>query len=221
MSESPFSPRLEHAIELSSQWHDQTYRKGAWRDPAFELPSGESVRVPVTAHLMTTALTVQRAGWGEDAVAAAFLHDALEDVNRHNQRLMRKQLRQNVGEDVSRLVEAVTEKKHDDEGRPQSWRERKEGYLQGLSEAPAAAVAISLADKLHNLWTMNQSLEREVPIFEGTAGHAGLSAGPEEQHWFFRTVLKEAEGRDDDRLGNLTKNLEAEIARFEELSGLA
>ena len=221
MSESPFSPRLERAIELSSQWHDQTYRKGAWRDPAFELPSGESVQVPVIAHLMTTALTVQRAGWGEGAVAAAFLHDVLEDANRHDQRLMREQLRRNVGEDVSRLVEAVTEQKHDDEGLPRSWRDRKEGYLQGLSEAPAAAVAISLADKLHNLWTMNQSLEREVPIFKKTAGHTGLSAGPEEQHWFFRAVLKEAEGHDDGRLENLKKDLKAEIARFGKLTGLS
>ena len=33
-----FSPLVEQAIELAAQWHDSTYRKSRWRDPAFDLP---------------------------------------------------------------------------------------------------------------------------------------------------------------------------------------
>lgn len=220
-SESPlFSPLIEHAAELAAQWHDQTYRKSAWRESGFDGPDNASVRVPVIAHLTATALIVQRAGWSEEAVAAAFLHDVLEDVNRYDDRLARRELAASVGEDVTLLVEAVTEQKLDAQGQSRPWRSRKEEYLDGLKQAPAAAVAISLADKLHNLWTMNQSLEQGMLIFEGTPESEGLNAGPGEQRWFFRSVVAASEGHDDERLTPMRRRLTEELRRFEKLAKL-
>lgn len=216
--EKVFSPLIEHAIELSAQWHDRTYRKGRWREPAFEVPADETHQVPVTAHLTATAIIVQRAGWKEEVVAAAFLHDALEDVNRYNDRMVHEQLRRRVGQEVTDLVDAVTERKRDDEGRPRPWRERKEDYLDHLKEASPAAVAISLADKMHNLWTMNQSLEQGVSIFRDAENRRGLNAGPKEQRWFFRSVLGVARRHEDKRLVAMRKQLEEEFARFRELT---
>lgn len=216
-----FSPLVEHAIELSAQWHDHTYRKGGWRDPAFEVPEGELVQVPVMAHLTAVALTVQRAGFEDEVVAAAFLHDVLEDQNRYNQEMRSRQLRKAVGEAVTGLVEIVTEKKVDDEGELRPWRARKEDYVANLKGEPAGGVAISLADKLHNLWTMNQSLEEGEPIFEGGERRAGLSAGPEAQQWFFRAVLRASHSVQDDRLAPMRDRLEEEIERFERLTGKA
>ena len=218
--EKVFSPLVEHAIELSAQWHDQTYRKGRWREPAFEVPADETHQVPVTAHLTATAMIVQRAGWREEAVAAAFLHDVLEDVNRYNDRMVHEQLRRHVGEDVTDLVDAVTERKRDAEGRPRAWRLRKEEYLDHLEEASPAAMAISLADKMHNLWTMNQSMEQGVSIFKDSENHKGLNAGPEEQRWFFQAVLEVAREHEDEdkRLVPMRAHLEEELDRFKELT---
>ena len=160
-----FSPLIEQAVELAAEWHDGTYRKSRWRDPAFSSPDGAMVRVPVMAHVTAVALTVQRAGWDEATVAAAFLHDVIEDGNRHKQSFRREELEQRLGAAVAARVEEVSEQKRDPSGNHRTWRARKEGYLDQLRAGTPEGVAISLADKLHNLWTMNQTLELGFDVF--------------------------------------------------------
>lgn len=215
------SPTIERAIEFAAEWHDGTYRKGRWRKAAVKAPPGEAPpRVPVMAHLTAVATTVQRAGWDDETIAAAFLHDALEDENRHGERLDRAVLRETFGETVAAMVADVSEQKKDETGAWRSWRERKEEYVRQLRSGRPGAVAISLADKLHNLWTMNESLARGIDIFTTTETRRGLSAGPEAQQWFFRAVLEVAAGHDDDRLAPMRQRLEEELRRFEELAAL-
>jgi (p)ppGpp synthase/HD superfamily hydrolase len=208
-----FSPLVEHAIELAAQWHDGTYRKSAWREPAFEVPEDRDIEVPVMAHLAAVASIVQQAGWDEAAVAAAYLHDTIEDMNQHGQRLRRKQLREAVGAEVAAIVAGVTEQKFDDAGEPRPWKARKEGYVDQLRSARTKAVAVSLADKIHNLWSINQSLANGDDIF------AVLSAGPAEQLWFHRAVLDASAAHDDPRLPPLRERLRREIDRLEEQAG--
>lgn len=204
-----FHPLIEHAIELSAQWHDGTYRKGVWREPAFEVPEGHDIEVPVMAHLAAVASIVHRAGWKPEVVAAAYLHDAIEDMNEHGQRLRRKQLRDAVGPEVAQLVAQVSEKKVDpDTGTMRPWRVRKEDYIAGLRDGKPQAVAISLADKIHNLWSMNQSVANGEDIF------AVLSAGPQEQQWYYTAVLESSRVHDDPRLEPMRTRLETELRRF-------
>ncbi|MEF8815684.1 MAG: HD domain-containing protein [Salinibacter sp.] len=208
-SEALFSPLIEHAIELSAQWHDGTYRKGVWRDPAFEVPEGEEIQIPVIAHLAAVASIVRRAGWGEVPVAAAYLHDAIEDINQHGQRLRRKQLRDAVGAEVARLVAQVSEQKLDDDGEMRPWRARKEDYLDSIRTGSPDAAAISLADKIHNLWSITQSLEAGEDIF------AALSGAPEAQQWFHGAVLDASTHHDDPRLDPMRERLQTELDRFD------
>jgi (p)ppGpp synthase/HD superfamily hydrolase len=207
--EALFRPLIEHAIELSAQWHDGTYRKGAWRDPAFEVPEGEEVQIPVIAHLAAVASIVRRAGWGEETVAAAYLHDAIEDMNRHGQRLRRKQLRDAVGAEVARLVAQVSEQKLDDDGQMRPWRARKEDYLDSIRAGRPDAAAISLADKVHNLWSITQSLEAGEDIFSALSGDA------EAQQWFHEAVLEASTHHDDPRLDPMRERLQTELDRYE------
>ncbi|CAN5589815.1 HD domain-containing protein [soil metagenome] len=218
MNLAGFSPLLEEAIELSAQWHDGTYRKNRWRDTPFDPPIEVVLRIPVMAHVTAVAMTVQRAGWEDTVVAAAFLHDVLEDPNRYGSRLRTERLSQLMGEEVTALVEAVSEPRADDDGRHLSWQERKDAYLARLAAAPDGAVAISFADKVHNLWTMNRSLKAGVNIFENGPGRKGLSAGPERQQWFFSSVFKLADARTDERLSHLRHDLSTELQRFERLA---
>lgn len=207
-SDALFSPLIEHAIELSAQWHDGTYRKSVWRDPAFEVPEGEEIQIPVISHLAAVASIVHRAGWDETVVAAAYLHDAIEDMNRHGQRLRRKQLREAVGAEVARLVAEVSEQKLDEEGRMRSWQARKEDYLESIRTGSPEAAAISLADKIHNLWSITQSLEAGEDIF------AALSGDAEAQHWFHQAVLEASKHHDDSRLELMRDRLRTEIEQF-------
>jgi hypothetical protein len=151
-------------------------------------------------------------------VAAALLHDILEDPNREGERMTRKTLVAHIDEEVARLVQHVTEDGYDESGQKRPWRTRKEAYLAHLKQAPDEAVAISLADKLHNLWTMNQSLEAGLPLFEGGDNVTALSAGPTEQHWFFCAMLQATVGHSDQRLHSLRAQLTQELDRFEKLA---
>ncbi len=215
-----FSPLIEQAVELAAQWHDGTYRKSRWRDPAFELPDGGVLHVPVMTHVTAVALIVQRAGWDETAVAAAFLHDVLEDANRFGQLFESDQLRRQMGEAVATLVEAVSEQKYDAEGKSRRWRDRKESYLAQLRRSTPEAIAISLADKLHNLWSMNQALERGFDVFTDGPNRKAFSAGPEEQRWYFEAVISASRAYSDPRLEPMRTRLAQEIDRFRALAHL-
>ena len=217
----PFSPFLERAVELAAEWHDGTYRKGRWRPALFALPDDETVQVPMMAHLVTVALTVLRAGFDDETVAAALLHDSVEDANRAGERLREEVIAQAMGPHVLTLVRALTEPKEDAEGRKLPWQVRKETYVAQLRAAPAEAAAISLADKVHNLWTTNESLTAGIDPFRSSPERRGLSAGPEQQRWYHQAVLDATRRHDDPRLLPLQAALEAELARFERLTGLA
>lgn len=216
-----FSEVIERAIELASEWHDETYRKSRWRDPAFPPPAGQALsRIPVIAHLTAVAMTVQRAGWDEEVVAAAFLHDVLEDRNRFGDHMAETSLRILVGDAVTEHVLGVTEPQFDDDGEPLPWRYRKETYLQQLRQASDGSIAISLADKKHNAWTMSRGLEVGFDIFKPAPGRRALSAGPAEQFWFYDAVRRLSEARTDARLAPLREELAAEIETFARLAGL-
>lgn len=216
-----FSPLVERAIETAAEWHDGTYRKGRWSDPCVAPREGAAARVPTMAHVTAVALTVQRAGWGDVAVAAAFLHDALEDANRHREWFDRAALADRVGEAVVAVIEAVSEPKADPSGAALPWRVRKETYLDRLRAGSAEAAAVSLADKLHNAYAMASSLEAGVDIFSSAPGRRALSAGPVDQAWFFRAVLNVSRQHDDPRLVPMRARLATEIGRFERAAGVA
>ncbi len=214
-----FSPLVERAIEVAAEWHDGTYRKGRWSDACVLDPEGAPARVPTMAHVTAVALIVERAGWSDAAVAAAFLHDALEDGNRYEQAFDRAALASLVGETVVGIVEAVSEPKRDETGALLPWRVRKETYLGRLQDGPPEAAAVSLADKLHNAFSMAASLEAGVDVFTSAPGRRALSAGPADQVWFFRAVLAATRLHDDARLDPMRARLEREIERFERLTG--
>lgn len=218
-----FSPLVEQAIEIAAEWHDRTYRKSRWRTLPYEPPPEAILQIPVMAHLAAVALTVQRAGWDDETVAAAFLHDVLEDRNQFGDRMGYDSLRTLMGEAVAERVRGVTEPKLAPDGQPLPWRVRKEAYLEQLRQASAESAAISLADKLHNAWTMNRALEQGLDLFTGGVGphgpYQGLSAGPGEQRWFFDAVLDATEVFADPRLRPMRERLREELGEFAQRAG--
>ena len=120
-------------------------------------------------------------------------------------------------QDVADLVREVSEPQVDEAGLPRGWHDRKQSYVAGLRTASDQAVAISLADKLHNLWSINETLLAGIDVFTSGPDHRGLSAGPDDQRWFYRSVLETTRPRSDARLEPMRARLVAEIDRFEAL----
>ena len=209
-----FSPFVERAIELAAEWHDGTYRKGRWRTPTFKCPDGERIRVPTIAHVTAVALTVQRAGWDDETVAAAFLHDAIEDANVWGDTLSPEQLAAATSERVAEIVLAVTEPKRDDAGDWLPWRVRKEAYVATLGAGPPEAAAVALADKVHNAYTIASALEAGVDVFAPAPGRTALSADGAAQLWFLRAARAATDHHADARLDGLRARFDQAVARL-------
>ena len=130
--------------------------------------------------------------------------------------MSRERLVELVGEEVTALVEAVTEKKTNAIGFPRSWESRKTDYISVLRNGPVEAMAISLADKLHNLWTMNQTLENGINPFKVGRGRTPLSRGPGQQIWFVEEVLATSEQYDDPKIKRARVAVEEQLNVFRE-----
>ena len=211
------SPIVEHAIELATQWHDGTYRKGSWRSPDFLLPDQQPPRTPVVFHLTAVALAVQQSGWDDITIAASFLHDILEDPNKSGEIMTSQNLIKAIGAEVTHIVVQLTEQKMNNDGKPRSWKDRKQDYLSAIEHFSPQATAICLADKHHNLSTINQSIRNQIDVFNSTEHRKALSSSPTEQLWFYSSLVELTSIRKDERLVGLHLRLKEETEAFEQL----
>lgn len=95
---------------------------------------------PYIHHPIQAGLILSRHGYPPHVVAAGILHDVIEDTGTTYEQLALK-----VGREVADLVMDVTEP-----SKKLPWEERKHAYLEHLKDAPLGAVAISIADRIHN-----------------------------------------------------------------------
>ena len=115
---------------------------------AAELHAGQTrpgTDVPYLAHLLGVTALVLEDGGSQTEACAALLHDAVEDQGGPP---TLERIRAGFGEDVARIVDALTD------GPEESWRERKQAYLDRLDHEPPDVLRVSLADKLDNARTL-------------------------------------------------------------------
>ncbi len=180
MSGSLFSPLVERALRIAAQAHRQHHRKGS--------------DLPYITHPAHVALILLRAGIDEDEIlAAALLHDVVEDTD-HTLEM----LAADFPPKVVQLVAALTERKHDHDGRRRSWQERKDEHLQHIAAEPWEARAIVLADKLHNLGSMLVDLEQGADMW------SRFNASRERVLWYHREMIAAAT-QGDPRLASLAE----------------
>lgn len=130
---------------------------------------------PYVYHPIMVARIVERAGFGDIPVAAALVHDVLEDTT-----TTESELREKLGDEVVDIVTAVSEDK------ALEWEERKELYVKTVVAAGEAVWAVSVADKIHNA--------DDFIAFHGVSGVVAWSVfnrGKEKKLWFER-MLHEA-----------------------------
>src|SRR5947209_7912788 len=124
--------KLERALRWAATCHQGQFRRGC--------------EAPYVEHALGVALILDRLGFAEDVVIAGLLHDVVEDTD-----ATLEQVEARFGAAVAETVRHCSEIKADAQGRKRPWIDRKRDHLEALAGAPAAARAVVLADKLHNL----------------------------------------------------------------------
>jgi (p)ppGpp synthase/HD superfamily hydrolase len=125
----------------------------AWRFASAAYAAETDGGAPGLAHPATTAALLVGVGAPDATVAAALLHDVLEDTA-----VSPAQLREALGPEVAGVVQALTE---DDSIR--DYEARKARLREQIAAAGEQAALVSLADKLARLRAMEASGEAPDP----------------------------------------------------------
>jgi (p)ppGpp synthase/HD superfamily hydrolase len=185
------SLNLERALRWAAYCHREQTRKGS--------------RVPYVHHVMSVALILDRLGFEEDVVIAGLLHDAVEDTEATLDRV-----RAQFGDSVAMLVDYCSEIKSDSQGNKRPWIDRKRDHLEALATAPASARAVVLADKLHNLLSIECDLREGRPVW------SIFNATRADVLWYYRTTLDRI-GAGEPRLERLAAKCREVLAVIESL----
>lgn len=151
---------VERAMMLALQAHNGQMRKEA--------------DVPFIVHPISVALILARSGFPDTVIAAALVHDVIEDTS-----ISLSELRQELGDAVADLVAPVT---HDD---TLPWEAKKRAYIEAVRNTSEGAKAISLADKIANA----QSLLAAHHV-QGPKIWKCFNAGREKKLWFEHAMFE-------------------------------
>lgn len=128
---------INEAIEFATKAHEGQLRKGTKR--------------PYIVHPIEVCDIVRTMTNDEEVIAAAVLHDTIEDCEDVTVEI----LEQNFGTRVARIVAQESEDKS------KSWMERKGNTIEHLRMAPMEVQMIALGDKLSNM----RDIDRDYPVY--------------------------------------------------------
>ncbi len=165
----PFSRLIDAALIFAAQAHREQMRKGTG--------------VPYIVHPVGVMLLLIQAGEHDpELLAAALLHDTLEDAG-----VTEDALRDQFGPRVAAIVAGASEPYSRDE----LWETRKQHTVDYLRTAPREVRLVAAADKLHNLSSM---------VIDHAALGEGLwtrfNRGRPNIAWYYRSICDSLESGD-------------------------
>ena len=155
----------QEALQFAATAHKEQKRKG----------NG----LPYIIHPMETMSIVSRMTDDEEVMAAAALHDVIEDT-----KCVGRDIEARFGRRVAELVGMESEDKKRHRPAKDTWRERKEENLRRERLAPRDAKLIMLSDKLSNV----RSTLRDFEKLGNRVWDKFNMKDPAEQEWYYRTV---------------------------------
>lgn len=158
--------RLTDAMNFAIAAHGEVRRKGDG--------------LPAVLHAMEAAAVAASLTSDEEVLAAAVLHDTVEDAG-----VDLEDIRARFGERVAGLVWAESEDKMRGLPPEESWRARKEAAIARLRDAQDPGVAmVALGDKLSNLRSFYRAREEKGEAM----WQAFHQKDPRQHHWYYRTI---------------------------------
>lgn len=165
---------MARAVAFAAYAHDGQERKGTV--------------LPYILHPMETAAIAATMTNDPDVLAAAMLHDVVEDCG-----VTEGELRSKFGRRVAQLVMAETEEKDPDaQG---TWQRRKLRAINRLRAATREQMILTLSDKLSNL----RAIDRDLRTLGPELWQRFNQSNPSMHHWYYASMaegLKPLEGCD-------------------------
>ena len=159
---------LERAVAFAAEAHMGAFRK--------------ATRIPYIVHPMEAAAIVATLTDDEEILAAAVLHDVVEDTGHSAE-----EIREKFGERVARLVLAESENKRTEQSATATWKVRKQETLDFLNgPAMREEKMIALGDKLSNM----RQIYRDYSTIEDEVWERFNQKDKAEHEWYYRGILE-------------------------------
>lgn len=171
---------IERAYQFAALAHNGQIRKGT--------------KIPYITHPVEVSVIAFELSDDVNVVVGAILHDVVEDTD-----YTIDDIEGMFGSEIARLVHYESEDKRRDLPPEQSWKMRKQEFLEHLATAPASAKAITLADKLSNM----RAIAKDFDSIGDTIWERFNQKNKVEHEWYYREVAE------------LTKEF-ADTARYQE-----
>ena len=154
----------DRALRIAMRAHEGQHRKS-------------DSDLPYITHPIAVARIVATHGFSATTVAAAYLHDVLEDTAWSAEDLLAAGVEQCVLDIVRECSEAP---------KPRSWPEGKRDLISRMRTCSREAAAVMCADKLHNASsTLPHILERGPKV-----GWSHLGSDPKSQLWWYTSCVE-------------------------------
>ena len=158
---------VSEAIVFAAKAHDGMRRKKS--------------EAPYILHPMEAAVIVGTMTDDQNLIAAAALHDVVEDAG-----ITLEEIKEKFGQRVWELVQSETENKREELPPAQTWRIRKEESLAVLKNAEDIAVLmVWLGDKLANM----RSIYRDFKVEGHAMWQRFNQKDVNEQAWYYRSIV--------------------------------
>ena len=137
---------------------------------------------PYILHPMEAAVIVGTMSDDQNLIAAAALHDVVEDA-----KVTLDEIEEKFGKRVRELVESETEDKREDQNPADTWLIRKQESLDVLKNTDDIGVLIVwMGDKLANM----RSIYRDWKVEGDAMWQRFNQKDPAKQAWYYRSIIK-------------------------------
>ncbi|APC47017.1 phosphohydrolase [Virgibacillus halodenitrificans] len=148
-------------------------RAKAFAIKAHEGQVRKNSKAAYVTHPIRVAERLEKAGFSDELVSAAYLHDVVEDTP-----YVIEDIEREFGPQVAQFVAAHTEDKS------KSWKERKQHTINTVLHADREIKCLIIADKLDNILGLEEDME-----VMGNKVWENFNAGREDQKWYNSSIV--------------------------------
>lgn len=128
---------------------------------------------PYVMHPISVALMLARHGFSDAVIAAALVHDVLEDTD-----FSKEELSIAIGEKAFTIVKSVTLDPS------LEWEDQRRAYIEAVRQGSEGAKAVSVADKIANMRNL-----LDAYAVQGPALWSKFNRGKDKKLWFEESML--------------------------------